>query len=49
MQEIPSEHQETLFTVRLTEHWHRLRREIVASPSLEILKSQLDTVLGNLL
>lgn len=30
------------------EHWHRLPREIVGSPSLEILKS-LDMVLSNLL
>ncbi|KFP52071.1 hypothetical protein N323_13035, partial [Cathartes aura] len=36
-------------TVRVTEHWHRLPREIVVSPSLEIFKSHLDTVLGNLL
>jgi len=28
------------------EHWHRLPREAVESPSLEILKSQLDMVLG---
>jgi len=33
--------------VRVTEHWHRSPREVVASPSLEILKSHLDTVLGN--
>ena len=35
------------FTVRVTEHWHRLAREVVASPFLEILKSCLDAVLGN--
>ncbi|KFV91148.1 hypothetical protein N327_13148, partial [Fulmarus glacialis] len=34
------------FTVRATEHWHRLPRDV---PSLEILKSHLDAVLGNLL
>ncbi|KFQ90292.1 hypothetical protein N337_12552, partial [Phoenicopterus ruber ruber] len=33
------------FTVRVTEHWHKLRREVVRSPSLEIFKSWLDTVL----
>lgn len=37
------------FTGRVAEHWHRLLREIVGSPSLDILKTQLDTILGNLL
>ena len=35
------------FTVRMTKHWHRLPREVVESPSLEIFKSHLDMVLGN--
>ncbi|KFV99513.1 hypothetical protein N327_09483, partial [Fulmarus glacialis] len=35
------------FTVRVTEHRRRLPREVVDSPSLEILKSRLDMVLGN--
>ncbi|KFQ59279.1 hypothetical protein N334_00735, partial [Pelecanus crispus] len=34
------------FAVRVTEHGHSLSREVVKSPSLEILKSHLDTVLG---
>ncbi|KAK4826343.1 hypothetical protein QYF61_007452 [Mycteria americana] len=34
-------------TVRVTEHWHRLPREVVESPCFEILKSHLDMVLGN--
>ena len=37
------------FTVRVSEHWHRLPREVVESPSMEICKCHLDTVLGSLL
>lgn len=37
------------FTVRVMEHWYRLPREVVEVPSLEIVKSSLDIVLGNLL
>ncbi|KAK4818597.1 hypothetical protein QYF61_015459 [Mycteria americana] len=33
---------EHFFTLRMTEHWHRLPREVVESPSLEIFKSHLD-------
>ena len=35
------------FTVRVTEHWHRLPREVVESPSLKIFETRLDTVMGN--
>jgi len=34
-----------LFTLRVTEPWHRLPREDVESPSLEIFKTNLDEVL----
>ncbi|GAB0178788.1 hypothetical protein GRJ2_000344100 [Grus japonensis] len=37
------------FTVRVTEPWNRLPREVVESPSLEILKTCLDVILCNLL
>jgi len=34
-------------SVMVTMHWYRLPIEVVESPSPEILKSCLDTVLGN--
>jgi len=37
------------FPVRVTEHWNRLPREAVDSPSLEIFKTRLDKVLCSLL
>jgi len=36
------------FTVKLTEHWHRLPGEVEESPSLKAFKSHLHMVLGNL-
>jgi len=37
------------FTLRVMEHWNRLLREVVDSPSLEIFKTRLDKVLCSLL
>jgi len=36
-----------LFVVRVTKDWNGLPREVVKSPSLEILKSHVDMVLGS--
>ena len=36
-------------TLRVTEHWNRLHREVVDSPSLEIFKTRLAKVLCSLL
>ncbi|KFQ29462.1 hypothetical protein N332_12054, partial [Mesitornis unicolor] len=36
------------FTVRVVRHWHRLPREAVDAPSLEVFKARLDRALNNL-
>jgi len=41
--------QKNLFTIWVTEHWNRLPREAVESPSLEIFKTRLDAFLLKLL
>lgn len=38
-----------LYTVRVTEHWNRLPRDVVDSPYLEIFKTHLNAFLCNLL
>jgi len=38
----------TFLTLRVTEPWNRLPREVVDSPSLEIFKTRLDKVLCSL-
>jgi len=35
--------------VRMVEHWNRLPRKVVESPSLEIFKTHLDSYLCDLL
>ncbi|KFP16857.1 hypothetical protein Z169_07791, partial [Egretta garzetta] len=37
-----------LFTLRVVRHWHRLPREAVYAPSLEVFKARLDGALNNL-
>jgi len=36
------------FTVRAVRHWHRLPREVVDVPSMEVFKARLDGALTNL-
>lgn len=38
-----------LYTVRVTEHWNRLPRELVGSPSLDPFKTCLDAFLCDLI
>ncbi|GAB0183303.1 hypothetical protein GRJ2_000795600 [Grus japonensis] len=35
------------FTLRMTEHWNRLPREVLVSPSLEVFKTHLEAILCN--
>ncbi|KFQ41086.1 hypothetical protein N332_06227, partial [Mesitornis unicolor] len=37
-----------VFTVRVVRHWHRLPREAVDAPSLEVFKARLDGALSSL-
>ena len=37
------------FTLRVTEYWNRLPKEVVKSPSVEIFTTRLDAVLCSLL
>jgi len=42
-------YQITFFNVGVVKHWNRLPREVVESLSPEILQTQMDTCLSNLL
>ncbi|KAK4821346.1 hypothetical protein QYF61_018251 [Mycteria americana] len=46
-QEIPLKHKKKLFHCGVIERWNRLPREVLESPSLEIVKAGLDRALGN--
>lgn len=35
--------------MRVVRHWHRLLKEVVDAPSLEVLKARLDGALGKLI
>ena len=37
------------FTLRVVRHWHRLPRDVVDAPSLELFKARLDQAPGNLI
>lgn len=42
-------HVRKTFTLRVTKHWNKVPRETVDSPFLEIFRTHLDVILGNVL
>lgn len=45
--EVPFQHKKKHFPWKVTKHCHTLPREVMKAPSLEMFKTQLDSVLGN--
>lgn len=48
-QEFPSDMRKYFFTVLVMKYYHELPKEVVKFPYLEIFKSHLDMILGNVL
>ncbi|TRZ18700.1 hypothetical protein HGM15179_008383, partial [Zosterops borbonicus] len=48
-QEVSLQHEKNFFTLRMAEHWLRLPREVLESPSLSTIQTHLDVFLFHLL
>lgn len=46
-QGVPSKHQKTLFTGRVTKHWHRFPRGVMESPSSEVFTRHQSWMAGS--